>query len=322
MSCGLHALQTYLHPSTSHQHPINIPTPPNNIPQSQVISVLGAGLLTGAALQIIIPEGFSSIVPNNAAPNEAPHWLAGFVLTLGFLTMLIIDQLQTHCIQIPWCHSSDDMSSLHRAASRDDLLPSTTPHLHVDVPTTNHHTTTSHLPSISSSSRHAAKDHTHAASRVVIGLLIHAAADGLSLGAASLTGDHSLELVVALAMILHKLPVAMGLAAYLQSTRIPWRTTQRWLIAFSAMMPVSTLLTYWLLAAVPGAQQEGGVVVPLCLLFSGGTVLYAATMHILPEIMSAATTASGVQHLSVSHMLLFVVGALAPLGLKLMPGHE
>ncbi len=294
--------------------------------QSQVISVLGAGLLTGAALQIIIPEGFSSIVPHPPheadpiTPNQAPHWLAGFVLTLGFLTMLIIDHLQTHCIQIPWCHSSDD---LHRVSSRDDLLPSTA----LDVPT-NHHSTqhganTSTITTAGSPSR-TAKDHTRAASRVVIGLLIHAAADGLSLGAASLTGDHSMELVVALAMILHKVPVAMGLAAYLQSTRIPWRTTQRWLVMFSAMMPVSTLITYWLLAAVPGAQQDGGVVVPLCLLFSGGTVLYAATMHILPEIMSAASAGAGggAQHLSMSHMVLFVVGAIAPLGLTLLPEHD
>lgn len=249
--------------------------------------MLGAGLLTGAALQIIIPEGFSSI-------GNEHHGLAGLVLTLGFLVMLIIDQAQTRSL-LPFCQPASEDQALPRLSSdHDSVLAPPTPRQ---------------------------KDHQKTASKVVVGLLIHAASDGLSLGAASLTGDHRLELVVAVAMILHKLPVAMGLGAYLQQTRVPWRATQRWLVVFAATMPVTTLLTYWLLATVPGAQEEGGGVVPLCLLFSGGTVLYAATMHILPELMSAAT--SGGQHLTAAQMVLFCAGALAPAALAWLPegGH-
>ena len=258
--------------------------------------MLGAGLLTGAALQIIIPEGFMSIKPPPTGTHGS-QGLAGLVLTLGFLVMLIIDQAQTRCFILPFCQT-EDTTSLPRVASDDVHAAPNSP--------------------IMQSPRRA-KDPQHAASKVVVGLLIHAASDGLSLGAASLTGDHRLELVVAVAMILHKLPVAMGLGAYLQQTRVPWRATQRWLITFAATMPVTTLLTYWLLAAVPGAQQEGGGVVPLCLLFSGGTVLYAATMHILPELMSAVTAAAGAQHLTLPQMLLFAVGALAPGALTWLP---
>lgn len=277
----------------------NLPTPHKS--QSQVISVLGAGLLTGAALQIIIPEGFTSITPS--ADEHAAHGLAGLVLTLGFLVMLIIDQAQTRCL--PFCATQPE----------DTTAPHNLPHAHDGADPV--HT----VPIIVTASRHG-KDHQQAASKVVVGLLIHAASDGLSLGAASLTGDHRLELVVAVAMILHKLPVAMGLGAYLQQTRVPWRATKRWLAMFAATMPVTTLITYWLLAAVPGAQREGGTVVPLCLLFSGGTVLYAATMHILPELMSAATSAAGAQHLTVPQMALFAAGALAPMALTLIPeGH-
>lgn len=258
--------------------------------------MLGAGLLTGAALQIIIPEGFTSIVPPSGREQHPSHGLAGLVLTLGFLVMLIIDQAQTRCFILPFCSPTEETTTLPRVAS-DGADPT----------------------HAISHNRARSKDHPQAASKVVVGLLIHAASDGLSLGAASLTGDHRLELVVAVAMILHKLPVAMGLGAYLQQTRAPWRATQRWLITFAATMPVTTLLTYWLLAAVPGAQQEGGSVVPLCLLFSGGTVLYAATMHILPELMSAATSAAGAQHLTVMQMVLFAAGALAPGALNWLP---
>jgi len=48
-----------------------------------------------------------------------------------------------------------------------------------------------------------------------IGLLVHAAVDGVALGAASFSGSSSLEIIVFLAIAIHKAPHAFGLASYL-----------------------------------------------------------------------------------------------------------
>jgi zinc transporter ZupT len=50
---------------------------------------------------------------------------------------------------------------------------------------------------------------------VVIGLLIHSAADGLALGVASASPSEKLTAFVGLAMVLHKGPVSFGLGAFL-----------------------------------------------------------------------------------------------------------
>lgn len=49
---------------------------------------------------------------------------------------------------------------------------------------------------------------------------------------------------------------------------------------FAAASPLAALLTAGLLSAIPGVTDN----IPLVVLFSGGTVLYAATSHILPSV--------------------------------------
>jgi zinc transporter 9 len=50
-------------------------------------------------------------------------------------------------------------------------------------------------------------------------MLLPAASDGLAVGAASLASEPAVSLGVAAAMVVHKGPVAVGLAAYLRSAR-------------------------------------------------------------------------------------------------------
>lgn len=45
---------------------------------------------------------------------------------------------------------------------------------------------------------------------------MHAAADGLAVGAASLSGELSMSLAVGMAIIMHKIPVAWSLATFLK----------------------------------------------------------------------------------------------------------
>ena len=81
----------------------------------------------------------------------------------------------------------------------------------------------------------------------------------------------------------------------------------RVLLAFSLTAPASTLLTLLVLSALPAFASPTAV--SLALLFSGGTFLYAATMHILPEVL-------GVGQTTVSQLAAVAVGGLLPVALS------
>lgn len=49
---------------------------------------------------------------------------------------------------------------------------------------------------------------------------MHSAADGIALGAASADGSGTLEIIVFMAIMLHKAPAAFGLASFLLSEGI------------------------------------------------------------------------------------------------------
>lgn len=49
----------------------------------------------------------------------------------------------------------------------------------------------------------------------VAGLVVHAAADGIAMGAASSTHHTDIEMIVFLAIMLHKAPAAFGLTTFL-----------------------------------------------------------------------------------------------------------
>lgn len=52
-------------------------------------------------------------------------------------------------------------------------------------------------------------------STATIGLVVHAAADGIALGAAATTSHQDVEMIVFLAIMLHKAPAAFGLVSFL-----------------------------------------------------------------------------------------------------------
>ncbi|KAJ3137422.1 hypothetical protein HK100_000691 [Physocladia obscura] len=135
-------------------------------------------------------------------------------------------------------------------------------------------------------------------SSATIGLVVHAAADGIALGAALssascyiLSGEGNLGFIVFLAIMLHKAPSAFGLTTHLLktynyrggiSTRARIRSQ---LFLFSISAPIGAILTYTVLVQL---GYDGGtdmkIYTGIALLFSAGTFLYAAAVHVLPEI--------------------------------------
>eukprot|EP01006_Ploeotia_vitrea_P044674 TRINITY_DN66852_c1_g4_i1.p1 TRINITY_DN66852_c1_g4~~TRINITY_DN66852_c1_g4_i1.p1 ORF type:complete len:618 (+),score=293.35 TRINITY_DN66852_c1_g4_i1:108-1961(+) len=135
---------------------------------------------------------------------------------------------------------------------------------------------------------HGDADHTDSTS---IGLLVHAAVDGVALGAVSFTHSGSLEFIVFLAIMMHKAPAAFGITSYLIHARKPASEITKQLTMFSAAAPVMALATFVVFGAGLLDPQQTRDYMGLCLLFSAGTFLYVATVHILPEIQHAQNDA-------------------------------
>lgn len=156
----------------------------------KVVTVFGAGLLVGTALTVIIPEGIralysdivtpalvhahdtivgsqqpiaqssSSIINSiDAHPTNEHSATIGLSLVLGFIFMMIVDQISSR-------RGSDSYGSDRNSTA-------------------------------------------------TIGLVVHAAADGVALGAAATTSHQDVEMIVFLAIMLHKAPAAFGLVSFL-----------------------------------------------------------------------------------------------------------
>ncbi|GAK61832.1 zinc transporter ZIP9-like [Moesziomyces antarcticus] len=133
----------------------------------------------------------------------------------------------------------------------------------------------------------------------IVGLLIHATADGIAMGASAQSGDSTLTMVVFIAIMVHKAPAAFGLCAMLMAQRLSRTSIRKAVAVFALAAPVGALLTYALLAlffdvdvaAVPNglaAQAEGidGKSIGTALAFSGGTFLFVA-FHAVLELAGA-----------------------------------
>lgn len=91
------------------------------------------------------------------------------------------------------------------------------------------------------------------------------------------------------------------------------------MLAFACASPAAALLTYALLAAVPALSSDTGIA--LAVLFSGGTFLQAATMHVLPSVL-AGKEGGGGGGLARQQLLAVVAGLALPLLLSAALPHD
>lgn len=233
----------------------------------QLVSILGAGLLVGTALAVIIPEGiralFTGGISNEKGLYSDLHSLIGISLVLGFVFMLLIDQC-----------------SARKSGGRQKSITAT------------------------------------------LGLIVHAAVDGVALGAAATTSQADVEVIVFFAIMLHKAPAAFGLVSFLLHEGVDRKKISRHLLIFSLAAPCLALVTYF------GIGKEGKETLSsvnatgLAMLFSAGTFLYVATVHVLPELMTRNNnyshlsniegTTSSATGLKVKEILFLVIGSFLP----------
>ncbi|GAB5585353.1 hypothetical protein Unana1_00253 [Umbelopsis nana] len=119
-----------------------------------------------------------------------------------------------------------------------------------------------------------------------VGLVVHAAADGIALGA-SARHPH-LSFVIFFAIMIHKAPSAFALTTVLMNEGFMRARIRRHLFVFSIAAPIGAILTYAALIFSGDANdQTMAWWTGMLLIFSGGTFLYVA-MHVLEEVKNHA----------------------------------
>jgi len=202
-------------------------------------------------------------------PN--PHAYVGISLVAGFLLMYLIDTLPKQFL------------TRSRRPKRFQVSLN-----NLSFNNQNHHTTADSSVGSSNGFLEQPPDGPapssqpiSSASSTTTGLVIHACADGVALGASSTTTSR-LTIIIFLALIVHKAPAAFGLTSVLLRQGLSKRTARAHLIVFALAAPLGALLT-WFAAHLLGyssAAMAGSLstefLTGVLLLFSGGTFLYVA----------------------------------------------
>uniref|UniRef100_A0A8C3WIE1 Zinc transporter ZIP9 n=1 Tax=Catagonus wagneri TaxID=51154 RepID=A0A8C3WIE1_9CETA len=157
-----------------------------------------------------------------------------------------------------------------------------------------------------------------------LGLVVHAAADGVALGAAASTSQTSVQLIVFVAIMLHKAPAAFGLVSFLMHAGLERNRIRKHLLVFALAAPVMSMVTYLGLSKSSKEALSEVNATGVAMLFSAGTFLYVATVHVLPEVggmgHSHKPDSSGGRGLSRLEVAALILGCLIPLILSV--GHQ
>ncbi|KAF8746736.1 ZIP Zinc transporter, partial [Rhizoctonia solani] len=262
------------------------------------ISTIGTGLLLGAAMGIVIPEGIEALHHANESTrtsekgeDEVPTRTIALCLLSGFTLMLAVEQLiapsghQHHPAPPPsvTVFDEDDIEQLELGPAPGDQYPdplvdATGRRRSVDSINLNARNGTDGVKRNRNSSNGdvfgTSKDGNPNA--ITLGLIIHSIADGLALGASARSGRNALEAIVFLAIIVHKAPTALALSTALMP-HLPRQSVKRHTTAFALTSPLAALMTYFLIEFL-GEHDSLAKWTGIALLFSGGTFLYVATV--------------------------------------------
>jgi zinc transporter 9 len=196
--------------------------------------------------------------------ESSPHAFIGVALILGYILMFLVDHLpETFANSKPKYQPMHiSLSNLHRGPHNASSL------------SLNGMASEAVTPLATPMPPHLAPKKTSA---TTIGLVVHACADGIALGASSTAPSTSLSLVIFFAIMLHKAPAAFGLTSVLLKQGLSKKTARTHLAFFSLAAPVGALAT-WAIVHAFGRGRLGGDEgltwsTGWVLCFSGGTFL-------------------------------------------------
>lgn len=272
------------------------------------ISTFGAGLLIGTSFIIVLPEGVETVFTARIGMDQAKatgkfsaiegiedstiNRDIGLCLMVGFAFMLLVDQF-------------------------GDFIGGGNSHQPIPISVNDFRGGSSGRNSM------AVKSNTP-----TLGFVIHAAADGIAMGAAFSEESSGMGWIVFLAILIHKAPSAFGLATFLLAKRHSRIQIMKQIGVFSISAPVGAVITFFLINLWEYSEPDllkyrTGMI----LLFSAGTFIYVACVHILPEIYLKEVNGHDHLHhsrdknLSYPQLLLLVIGFIFPLLISIEHHH-
>ena len=219
------------------------------------ISLLGAVLMIGFILILILPEGFEDL--NDNYPENglilSSFQIGGLSVMLGFAIMMFVDLI----------------FGLHgkpSSASENAVEPERNESFQREANQSNSNSNIQIIP----------KENL-----LSFGFCFHAACDGVSIGAATYTGQTDLIVTIFIGIFVHKLVVALCLVVNLLTMKTSKKKTLTSLIIFSLACPLAAyvILGILILADAPQDSMVPGILIAI----SAGTLLYVGTAHSLPE---------------------------------------
>lgn len=235
------------------------------------------------------------ITPPNV--DEATHKYVGVSLIAGFIMMYLIDKLPSilssnQSAQSFRRHESVDVAELQTFSGNGSGLPTEEGYAMASAP--------------------GQGSPQSGAGSLTSGLVIHATADGIALGASAASSSVALETIVFIAIMIHKAPAAFGMSAVLLRGGVPRSSVRKYLLIFSLAAPLGALVT-WTAIMFIGANDGVASVqwwTGIILLFSGGTFLYVA-VHVMND--SEHEEKSSGQMAALKDTIAAVTGMLIPL---------
>ncbi len=136
---------------------------------------------------------------------------------------------------------------------------------------------------------------------IVLGLSLHSAADGLAIGSAAAGSSEAVTALVALAVLIHKVPAAFSLGVFSLHEREDRNDSIRDAVLFSIATPVMIVISFFAL------QDFDEQMIALAMLFSGGTFLYVATVDTLPDIHNAVSGREAMANVIIGVLVLVLI---------------
>lgn len=260
------------------------------------ISLFSMGILVGTSLVLIIPEGIETLYKSldQDSFSSAPTYI-GLSLLLGFIIMYILDGLPVILSSLnikmefnPQVFSSaEGFASLSIKDSLQSILDTS----------------------------------------LTLGLIFHALVDGVSLGSSFVSDDIAFQFIFFIVIIIHKLPTAFSLTSILMKENLNPQAIRLHLAVFSLMSPLSSIVTYLIIAF---SNKNNQFVIGILFLFSAGTFLYVVN-HVMTEVssrekpeFSSLPPSSSESEETLSHhpkltgkeFLISIAGMVVPIGLS------
>ena len=136
---------------------------------------------------------------------------------------------------------------------------------------------------------------------LVLGLSLHSAADGLAIGSAAAGASEAVTALVAMAVLIHKVPAAFSLGVFSMHERENRNDSIRDVLLFALATPVMIMVSFYALEGLDGH------LIALAMLFAAGTFLYVATVDTLPDIHNPETGREALKNVLIGVVLMVLV---------------